>query len=175
MWLSNGSRPHSHVRSTSPSIMICDDLVFFLFCLFVFPPPSTETSEEPLVDLSDVLNSDADILGMLGKSSSDSGALYISQTVTVLRILKDLVTWVHKIGWEIPSDNFAFTTWFFLNVTFFNNTFCSPFLFYFCLHCLKRVVLVWSSLYFHSLYLVLGPCRSWFLPLPGWQLSSFFW
>ncbi|XP_072297616.1 histone-lysine N-methyltransferase 2C isoform X2 [Eucyclogobius newberryi] len=34
---------------------------------------ATEASEEPLVDLSDVLNSDADILGMLGKTSSDSG------------------------------------------------------------------------------------------------------
>ncbi|CAG5896688.1 unnamed protein product [Menidia menidia] len=32
-----------------------------------------QTSEEPLVDLSDVLNTDADILGMLGKPSSDSG------------------------------------------------------------------------------------------------------
>ncbi|XP_033960540.1 histone-lysine N-methyltransferase 2C isoform X2 [Pseudochaenichthys georgianus] len=36
-------------------------------------PAAAQTSEEPLVDLSDVLNSDADILGMLGKSSSDSG------------------------------------------------------------------------------------------------------
>ncbi|XP_016897904.1 histone-lysine N-methyltransferase 2C isoform X2 [Cynoglossus semilaevis] len=32
-----------------------------------------ETSEEPLVDLSDVLNTDADLLGMLGKSSNDPG------------------------------------------------------------------------------------------------------
>ncbi|XP_077470695.1 histone-lysine N-methyltransferase 2C isoform X2 [Stigmatopora argus] len=32
-----------------------------------------QTSEEPLVDLSDVLNTDADILGMLGKPSGDSG------------------------------------------------------------------------------------------------------
>lgn len=37
---------------------------------------STETSDEPLVDLADVLNSDADILGMLGKSSSESGASF---------------------------------------------------------------------------------------------------
>ncbi|XP_030016154.1 histone-lysine N-methyltransferase 2C isoform X2 [Sphaeramia orbicularis] len=35
--------------------------------------PAAQTSEEPLVDLSDVLNTDADILGMLGKPSSDSG------------------------------------------------------------------------------------------------------
>lgn len=34
---------------------------------------AAQTSEEPLVDLSDVLNTDADILGMLGKTSSDSG------------------------------------------------------------------------------------------------------
>ncbi|XP_047445437.1 histone-lysine N-methyltransferase 2C isoform X4 [Mugil cephalus] len=34
---------------------------------------AAQTSEEPLVDLSDVLNTDADILGMLGKPSSDSG------------------------------------------------------------------------------------------------------
>lgn len=54
--------------------MICDSLVFsFVFFLFL-PSPSTETSEEPLVDLSDVLNTDADILGMLEKPSSDSGA-----------------------------------------------------------------------------------------------------
>ncbi|XP_044224947.1 histone-lysine N-methyltransferase 2C isoform X3 [Thunnus albacares] len=36
-------------------------------------PSAAQTSEEPLVDLSDVLNTDADILGMLGKPSSDSG------------------------------------------------------------------------------------------------------
>ncbi|XP_028283859.1 histone-lysine N-methyltransferase 2C isoform X3 [Parambassis ranga] len=36
-------------------------------------PAVAQTSEEPLVDLSDVLNTDADILGMLGKPSSDSG------------------------------------------------------------------------------------------------------
>lgn len=59
--------------------MICDSLVFFLsFFCFLFFSPSTEASEEPLVDLSDVLNTDADILGMLGKPSSDSGASYIS-------------------------------------------------------------------------------------------------
>ncbi|TNN45798.1 Histone-lysine N-methyltransferase 2C [Liparis tanakae] len=34
---------------------------------------AAQTSEEPLVDLSDVLNTDADILGMLGKQGSDSG------------------------------------------------------------------------------------------------------
>ena len=34
----------------------------------------TETCEEPLVDLCEVLNTDADILGMLGKPSIDSGA-----------------------------------------------------------------------------------------------------
>ena len=83
----NGSESCSHVRSTSPSIMICDGLVFFLFFVSSFFSPSTETSEEPLVDLSDVLNTDADILGMLGKPSSDSGASYISQAVTVARIL----------------------------------------------------------------------------------------
>ncbi|XP_037132980.1 histone-lysine N-methyltransferase 2C isoform X4 [Syngnathus acus] len=37
-----------------------------------------QTSEEPLVDLSDVLNTDADILGMLGKPSSDSGLDFCS-------------------------------------------------------------------------------------------------
>ncbi|XP_026230304.1 LOW QUALITY PROTEIN: histone-lysine N-methyltransferase 2C [Anabas testudineus] len=36
-------------------------------------PTAAHTSEEPLVDLSDVLNTDADILGMLEKPSSDSG------------------------------------------------------------------------------------------------------
>ncbi|XP_032387901.1 histone-lysine N-methyltransferase 2C isoform X4 [Etheostoma spectabile] len=36
-------------------------------------PAAAQTSEDPLVDLSDVLNTDADILGMLGKPSSDSG------------------------------------------------------------------------------------------------------
>ncbi|XP_063317745.1 histone-lysine N-methyltransferase 2C-like isoform X4 [Pelmatolapia mariae] len=36
-------------------------------------PAAAQTSEEPLVDLSDVLNTDADILGMLGKPSNDSG------------------------------------------------------------------------------------------------------
>lgn len=74
----NGSKSFFNVHSTSPSVMICDSLVFsfvfFLFCLFL-PSPSTEASEEPLVDLSDVLNTDADILGMLEKPSSDSGAL----------------------------------------------------------------------------------------------------
>ena len=34
----------------------------------------TETREEPLVDLCEVLNTDADILGMLGRPSIDSGA-----------------------------------------------------------------------------------------------------
>lgn len=53
--------------------MIYDSLVF-LFFVSSFFSPSTETSEEPLVDLSDVLNTDADILGMLGKPSNDSGA-----------------------------------------------------------------------------------------------------
>ncbi|XP_047187758.1 histone-lysine N-methyltransferase 2C isoform X3 [Scophthalmus maximus] len=36
-------------------------------------PTVAQSSEEPLVDLSDVLNTDADILGMLGKPSNDSG------------------------------------------------------------------------------------------------------
>lgn len=82
-----GSKSYSHVHLTSPSIMICDRLVSFLFFSFLFFfSPSTEASEEPLVDLSDVLNTDADILGMLGKPSSDSGASYIiSQAVTVTR------------------------------------------------------------------------------------------
>ncbi|XP_041659164.1 histone-lysine N-methyltransferase 2C isoform X2 [Cheilinus undulatus] len=40
-------------------------------------PTPAQTSEEPLVDLSDVLNTDADILGMLGKPSSDSAGLDI--------------------------------------------------------------------------------------------------
>ncbi|KAI3374932.1 hypothetical protein L3Q82_021460 [Scortum barcoo] len=40
-------------------------------------PAAAQTSEEPLVDLSDVLNTDADILGMLGKPSSDSAGLDI--------------------------------------------------------------------------------------------------
>ncbi|XP_074545267.1 histone-lysine N-methyltransferase 2C isoform X4 [Halichoeres trimaculatus] len=42
------------------------------------PAAAAQTSEEPLVDLSDVLNSDADILGMLGKPSSDSGLDFCS-------------------------------------------------------------------------------------------------
>lgn len=50
---------------------------FSSFFVSFFSPP-TETSEEPLVDLSDVLNTDADILGMLGKPSSDSGASHVS-------------------------------------------------------------------------------------------------
>ncbi|XP_077411796.1 histone-lysine N-methyltransferase 2C isoform X7 [Vanacampus margaritifer] len=41
-------------------------------------PLAEQTSEEPLVDLSDVLNTDADILGMLGKPSSDSGLDFCS-------------------------------------------------------------------------------------------------
>nr|XP_019959050.1 PREDICTED: histone-lysine N-methyltransferase 2C isoform X3 [Paralichthys olivaceus] len=41
-------------------------------------PTATQTSEEPLVDLSDVLNTDADILGMLGKPSNDSGLDFCS-------------------------------------------------------------------------------------------------
>ncbi|XP_037837713.1 histone-lysine N-methyltransferase 2C isoform X3 [Kryptolebias marmoratus] len=36
-------------------------------------PAAAQPTEEPLVDLSDVLNSGADILGVLGKPSSDSG------------------------------------------------------------------------------------------------------
>lgn len=60
--------------------------LFLFFSFLFFFSPSTEASEEPLVDLSDVLNTDADILGMLGKPSSDSGASYIiSQAVTVTR------------------------------------------------------------------------------------------
>ncbi|XP_019734515.1 histone-lysine N-methyltransferase 2C isoform X5 [Hippocampus comes] len=41
-------------------------------------PLAEQTSEEPLVDLSDVLNTDADILGMLGKPSGDSGLDFCS-------------------------------------------------------------------------------------------------
>lgn len=62
-----------------------DCLVFFLFLFLPFSP-FTEASEEPLVDLSDVLNTDADIFGMLGKPSSDTGASYISQAVTAARV-----------------------------------------------------------------------------------------
>ncbi|KAM3604228.1 uncharacterized protein V6R79_008192 [Siganus canaliculatus] len=40
-------------------------------------PLAGQSSEEPLVDLSDVLNTDADILGMLGKPASDSAGLDI--------------------------------------------------------------------------------------------------
>ncbi|KAM4728821.1 histone-lysine N-methyltransferase 2C isoform 1-T1 [Anableps anableps] len=36
-------------------------------------PAAPQTTEEPLVDLADVLNTGADILGVLGKPSSDSG------------------------------------------------------------------------------------------------------
>ncbi|XP_070989710.1 histone-lysine N-methyltransferase 2C-like isoform X2 [Oncorhynchus clarkii lewisi] len=36
-------------------------------------PPGPQPSEEPLVDLSEVLNTDADLLGMLGKQTGDSG------------------------------------------------------------------------------------------------------
>lgn len=57
--------------------------VLFSFFSFISIPSSTETTEEPLVDLADVLNSGADILGVLGKPSSDSGASKISQAATV--------------------------------------------------------------------------------------------
>lgn len=98
--------------------MICDGLVFFLFLFLPFPPPSTETSEEPLVDLSDVLNSDADILGMLGKPSSDSGASYISHRQSQWQefINSHLAVDLQKSfppGSEISSDSkfyFAFIT-----------------------------------------------------------------
>lgn len=104
----NGSKSYSHVRSTSPLIMIFWFSFFLFFCFFLFSP-STETSEEPLVDLSDVLNTDADILGMLGKPSSDSGASYISQAVTVARIYKQSpsrgLTKSFPRGSEISSDS----------------------------------------------------------------------
>uniref|UniRef100_A0AAQ5ZWI3 [histone H3]-lysine(4) N-methyltransferase n=1 Tax=Amphiprion ocellaris TaxID=80972 RepID=A0AAQ5ZWI3_AMPOC len=47
-------------------------------------PAAAQTSEEPLVDLSDVLNTDADILGMLGKPSTglDIGPLADGSPVT---------------------------------------------------------------------------------------------
>lgn len=59
-------------------------LNYLVFCLFLFLPfpPFADSSEEPLVDLSDVLNTDADILGMLGKPSSDTGASCFSQALT---------------------------------------------------------------------------------------------
>lgn len=79
----------THVHSSS--FIICDNLVFFFsFSFFVSRPflPFTEPTEEPLVDLSDVLNSGADILGVLGKPSSDSGASYISQAITVAECIK---------------------------------------------------------------------------------------
>lgn len=60
-----------HVSSSS--FIICDTLVF-LFFPFISFPSSAETTEEPLVDLADVLNTGADILGVLGKPSGDSGA-----------------------------------------------------------------------------------------------------
>ncbi|KAM8839649.1 histone-lysine N-methyltransferase 2C isoform 3-T3 [Synchiropus picturatus] len=41
-------------------------------------PVTAQPSEEPLVDLADVLNNDADILGMLGKPCSDSGLDFCS-------------------------------------------------------------------------------------------------
>lgn len=50
----------------------------FSFFFPFYSSSSTEPSEEPLVDLSDVLNTDPDILGMLGKPSGDSGAWYVS-------------------------------------------------------------------------------------------------
>ncbi|XP_035994099.1 histone-lysine N-methyltransferase 2C isoform X7 [Fundulus heteroclitus] len=40
-------------------------------------PAAPQTTEEPLVDLADVLNTGADILGVLGKPSSDSAGLDI--------------------------------------------------------------------------------------------------
>lgn len=54
---------------------------FWLSCLHVFS--STEPSEEPLVDLSEVLNTDADLLRMLGKQTGDSGMSLISEAVIV--------------------------------------------------------------------------------------------
>ena len=59
---------HHHVM-----IFDGDYLPFFSFVCFLFSM-CTETCEEPLVDLCEVLNTDADILGMLGKPSVDSGA-----------------------------------------------------------------------------------------------------
>uniref|UniRef100_A0A4W5P261 Uncharacterized protein n=1 Tax=Hucho hucho TaxID=62062 RepID=A0A4W5P261_9TELE len=46
-------------------------------------PPGPQPSEEPLMDLSEVLNTDADLLGMLGKQTGDSGMSLISEAVIV--------------------------------------------------------------------------------------------
>lgn len=98
-------------------------------CFFFFLPfsPSTEASEEPLVDLSDVLNTDADILGMLGKSSNDSGASYLTGNggKSLLLVTKP---WV-LLNRLLVVQEFAQTAnlfWFclliILNITFLNNT-----------------------------------------------------
>lgn len=79
--------------------------------MFLPPPPSTETAEEPLVDLSDVLNTDADILGMLGKPSSDSGASYISQEVTVETFISShLAAGLRSVLTPVQKLYFAFAT-----------------------------------------------------------------
>ncbi|RVE61909.1 hypothetical protein OJAV_G00175270 [Oryzias javanicus] len=65
----------------TPNTSILDSSSVLNFSASSIPSRSgatAETSDEPLVDLADVLNSDADILGMLGKSSSESGLDFCS-------------------------------------------------------------------------------------------------
>lgn len=76
------------ISSSRFLILVHHHLLFVtLWFSFVFPfisfPSSAETTEEPLVDLADVLNTGADILGVLGKPSGDSGASNIFQAATV--------------------------------------------------------------------------------------------
>ncbi|XP_029971030.1 histone-lysine N-methyltransferase 2C isoform X3 [Salarias fasciatus] len=63
-------RKHQATRFLDPS---ADPLLSSSTGALATRTTGAQPSEEPLVDLSDVLNTDADILGMLGKPSSDSG------------------------------------------------------------------------------------------------------
>ncbi|XP_068605247.1 histone-lysine N-methyltransferase 2C-like [Brachionichthys hirsutus] len=71
----------SHVEKKHPTSFrdpSSDPLLSTSKASLPFRPAAGHASEEPLVDLSDVLNSDADILGMLGKPISDSGLDFCS-------------------------------------------------------------------------------------------------
>ncbi|KAM8849356.1 histone-lysine N-methyltransferase 2C isoform 1-T1 [Spinachia spinachia] len=67
---SHGKRKHPTTSFLDPS---SDPLLSASATSLPARPATAQTAEEPLVDLSDVLNTDGDILGMLGKPSSDCG------------------------------------------------------------------------------------------------------
>lgn len=118
---------HPDKQLTIPS---CQFIIIYYLWHFGFPffppfisfPSSAETTEEPLVDLADVLNTGADILGVLGKPSGDSGASNISQAVTVTEYIIGHLWWVYVILYyslyrNIPRQHVYFT--FFTFVIFF--------------------------------------------------------